>query len=200
MSVPLIDEFALRTIGSVAEHGDNSHLRACREILCPLFRFIYGKGFRKILGFSAAEGHERHESLSRFTSACARVFVYLEVCESTPTVTADLRLTGGRVCLTTYTHNTRCVQLMLTAAPCRILGTCKRSYLEVIDVDRVTRIRFLIWTGKQLTAKMGSAFLDIFQVEILPRVLDEKKLSCKQQRVLDVPLTLIRDAKALRHL
>lgn len=197
MSIPLIDEFAIRTIGLVAERGDNTHLRACRKILCPLMRFIYGKDFCDIVAISSLTGflQERYESLSRFTTACPRVFVLVEVYDNTTNVAADLLITGGgRVCLTTYARKyTRCAQLMITGLPYRILGMpCNQSSFEVIDVDQVIHIRFLIWVGKQLTVKTESSFLDVYQGEILPKVLDQQnKLSCKKQRVFDIPLARV---------
>lgn len=194
MSLALIDEFAIRAIGAVAMHGDKSHLRACREILCPFLRLLYGTQFCSLVGISGTSClHKRYRSLSRFTPACPRAFVIVKLYDKTR-VTVNLLKTRGRVRSTLHVYRTtRSAQLMLTAVPYRILAmprdrNDKQSWLEVIDVDRVTYIRFLIWIGKQLSAKTDPGFLDVYQVGVLPRVLVQSKVSCKKHEVHDVPL------------
>ena len=196
--LPLIDEFALRAIAAAAERGDEAHIDASCKVLCPLLRLIYGKDFNKIIGIAPASGGlRRYESLSRFTPAAPRVFVLANVCNSEAGgVVASVALREGRVSVTVAPKSPfRRVELMLTSAPHRMLTTRlpakrKHSWLEVIDVHRVTHIRFLIWVGKELTARVGSSFGDAYRGTILPILVDQTSdMVSKTTRVHDIPLS-----------
>lgn len=201
--LPLIDEFALRAIAAAAQRGDRAHIIACREVLQPLLRLIYGKDFNGIIGIAPASATflRRYESLSRFTAA-ARVFVLANVCNiEAGSVVTNVALREGRVAVTVAPKRLiRCVELMVSSAPRHILTprpSAKRNHscLEVIDVHRVTYIRFLIWVGKELTARVGSSFGDVYRETILPRLLDHHTDTddtvSKKKRVYDVPLSQV---------
>lgn len=196
--VSFIDEFAIRTIDAVASHGEISHLKACREVLCPLLRFIYGEKFVDLVGISGQQSlKERYHNLSRMELASPRTFLLVDVYNDVPSVKVDVTTANRCIRLSVSAKITiRRVQLMLTAMPQRSLKRkhdCE-SCFEIIDVNRVTHIRFLIWVGKQLTSCIDTSFSDIYQTMIFPILLlsDGAAAAHKSVDIHHIPLSQLR--------
>ena len=196
--VSFIDEFAIRTIGAVANHGDVSHLKACRKVLCPLLRFIYGAKFVDLVAISGEQYlKERYHNLSRMELAAARTFLLVDVYNDVPSVKVDVIIANRRIRLSVSAETAiRRVQLMLTAMPQSSLKRKRdcESCLEIIDVNRVTHIRCLIWVGKQLTSRIDTSFWDIYQTIIFPTLLlcDGAGPGLESVNIHDIPLSQLR--------
>ena len=194
--VCFIDEFAIRAISAVANHGDVSHLKACRQILFPLLRFIYGAKFVNLVGISGEKSlKERYHNLSRMEHGAARTFLLVDVYNDIPSVKVDVTIANRCIGLSVYAETAiRRVQLMLTAMPQCSLKRKRdcESCLEIIDVKRVTYIRFLIWVGKQLTFRIHTSFWDIYQTIIFPILLWTDGAGAADKSVIhDIPLSQV---------
>lgn len=156
-------ERVVRTIVQVSRTGSEEEARLAMAVLQHVLRQTQG-GPVTCCGFRAADANDG--ALSRLGSA-ARLRVLVE---------------GGAgqrqqllVSVLDDAHRTSCAQRSRSRA---LTVGCVRgpraSVLEVLDVDRVRRIRFSLWILKELETRFGAALRDVWIRHVVPVLRDDK--------------------------
>jgi hypothetical protein len=142
-------------LGYAAANSNNiygSHYKILRSILLSFFKFYFPDIQTKcILGFRYATKREQQKS---------RLY--------------NLQFDDWKLSLShhlvIFVRDSKPAQLMISC------GVNDPNKIEIIDVDRVDYIRFLIWLGKQLFFKFH-LHMDVFLYTIMPTCFDECEFS-----------------------